>query len=70
VWMNIEEIAQYAGISLPVVRAAIESRDLNGVTTLPQNPGQWMVRRDEVDRWVDAAAARALRTASRAREFD
>ena len=51
-WMNMEEIAQYAGVGLPVVRAAIESRELNGVTTHPRNPGQWMVRRDEVDRWV------------------
>jgi hypothetical protein len=50
--MNIDEIAQFAGISAAAVRAAIEEPELNGVTTHPRNPGHWMVRRDEVDRWT------------------
>lgn len=51
--MDIEEIAQYAGIGPAAVRAAIVERELNGVTTYPGNPGHWMVRRDEVDRWIE-----------------
>jgi hypothetical protein len=50
--MNIEEIAQRAEVSLAVVRSAIERRQLNAVTTHPKNPGQWMVRRDDGDRWI------------------
>lgn len=50
--MNIAEIARYAGTSPATVRAAIERRDLEAVTTHPRSPGHWMVRRDEVDRWV------------------
>jgi hypothetical protein len=50
--MNIEEIAQYAGVSPAVVRAAIAQRALRGVTTDPNNPENWMVRQTEVDRWV------------------
>ena len=49
--MNIEEIAQYANVSVGVVRGHIERRKLNAVTTHPSAPGQWMARRDEVDRW-------------------
>jgi hypothetical protein len=50
--MTIEEIAQYAGVRPAAVRAAISHRALHGVTTDPHNPGNWMVRREEVDRWV------------------
>jgi hypothetical protein len=50
--MNIEETAEYAGTSEAAVRAAIERRQLEGVTTHPRSPDQWMVHRDEVDRWV------------------
>jgi hypothetical protein len=50
--MSIEEIAQYAGISQAVVRAAIAHRALHGVTTDPNNPDNWMVRQSEVDRWA------------------
>jgi hypothetical protein len=52
VWMNIEEIAQYAGVSPAAVRAAIAHHALHGVTTDPNNHENWMVRREEVDRWV------------------
>jgi excisionase family DNA binding protein len=52
VWMSIEETAEYAQTSAAAVRAAIERRELNGVTTHPRGPGQWMIQRDEVDRWV------------------
>jgi hypothetical protein len=51
-WMNIQEIAQRAGVSQPVVRAAIETRELNAVTTHPDNPGHWMAHQKEVDRWI------------------
>jgi hypothetical protein len=50
--MTIEEIAQYAGVSQTVVRAAVAHRALHGVTTDPLNPGNWMVRQTEVERWV------------------
>jgi hypothetical protein len=52
VWMNIEEIAEYAGVSPALVRAAIAHRALHGVTTDPNNPDNWMIRQTEVDRWV------------------
>lgn len=51
-WMNIDEIAQYAAVSPVTVRRAVEHRELNAVTTHPKTPGHWMVRRDEVDRWI------------------
>ena len=37
-WMTIEGIAQYAGISPAVVRAAIAHRTLHGVTADPKTP--------------------------------
>jgi len=52
VWMSIEEIARYVDANPSAVRAAIENRALEAVTTHPRNPGSWMVRRDEVDRWA------------------
>jgi hypothetical protein len=51
-WMNVQEIARHAGVSLSVVRAAIEDRELNAVNTHPDNPGHWMVHQEVVDRWV------------------
>ncbi len=50
--MNIAEIARYAGTSPATVRAAIERRDLEAVTTHPRQPGQWMARQEDVDHWV------------------
>jgi hypothetical protein len=50
--MTIEQIAQYAGVSQSVVRAAISHRTLHGVITDPNNPENWMVRQPDVDRWV------------------
>ena len=50
--MTIEEIAQYAGVRPAVVRAANSHRTSHGVTTDPNNRGNWMVRQTEADRWV------------------
>jgi excisionase family DNA binding protein len=51
-WMTLDEVAEYAGVSVATVVKALAERTINGVTTHPRAPGQWMVEKTEVDRWL------------------
>jgi excisionase family DNA binding protein len=51
-WLSVREAAAYAGVGETEVRAAIDARTLPAVTTHPEAPGRWMVRRADVDAWV------------------
>jgi excisionase family DNA binding protein len=51
-WMTVDEAAEYAGVSVATIRQALTERALDGVTTHPRAPGQWMVTQTELDRWL------------------
>jgi excisionase family DNA binding protein len=51
-WLTIDEAAEYAGVSVSIIRQALTERAMNGVTTHPRDPGRWMVKKSELDRWL------------------
>lgn len=51
-WLTVEAVARLREVDVTVVRAAIKKRELNAVTTHPDHPWQWMVRRCDADAWT------------------
>ena len=56
-WLDVPAAARYATVRPDEVLKAIARRDLPAVTTHPDRPGAWMMRREDVEAWISKASA-------------
>jgi hypothetical protein len=59
-WIDLQDSATLTGVPYDGIVDAVTARHLPTITTCPQRPGDWLVRRGAVLRW--AAAGRGACT--------
>ena len=50
-WVDLPLAAEYAGVPVDVVVQAVTSRQVRGISSHPDRPGDWMVPLADVDEW-------------------
>ena len=53
-WLGLAEAADHVGVPVAELRRAIELRRVEAVTTHPERPGRWTVRRTTLEAWAAA----------------
>ena len=50
-WVDLQLAAEYAGVPVDVVVQAVTTRQVRGIASHPDRPGDWMVPLADVDEW-------------------
>jgi len=56
-WMDLDAASDYSGVPVAELLAAASSGALAATVTHPRRPGEWMVRMDDIDMWVQRRSA-------------
>lgn len=50
-WVDLRVAADYSGVPVDVLVAAVTAREVRAITSHPDRPGDWMVPLADVDQW-------------------
>lgn len=52
-WLDLGEAAEHVGLTREQIAHAVSEGDLMAIRTHPRRPGEWLILRSHLERWLE-----------------